>query len=91
MENDAPSGAFFADALEDRKDITDQYEVLGDLPDLVGVSTGEEDRIVEEICNLIEEEGGGMHTIVDLGGPPREDAVRLYHEDLIAGSMAPMR
>ena len=63
MPTDALGSAYFAEALEDRKDITDQYEVLGDLPRLVGVSTNEEDRIVDEIRKLIENDGGGSRPL----------------------------
>ena len=96
MATDEAIGAYFAEALEDRKEITDQYEVLGDLPQLVGVSTHEEDSIVAKIRQLIQEDGGGTTRIQKLSESHSTEAARLYHEDLIGAvdgtdAVAPVR
>jgi len=96
MTTEPSTGGYFADALDGREDITDSYEVLGDLPDLVGVSSGEEDGIVDQIRGLIEGEGGGVGIIRDLSAQAAAEARDLYHSDLIAAvdgtdAVAPLR
>ena len=96
MTNEPLSGRYFADALDGRVDITDSYEVLGDLPSLVGVSSREEDGIVDRIRSLITAEGGGISKIASLAAPAAVDARNLYHSDLIAAvdgtdAVAPLR
>ena len=96
MTNEPSSGRYFADALDGRVDITDNYEVLGDLPSLVDVSSGEEDEIVDRIRRLITTEGGGVSKITSLAEPAAAEARILYHSDLIAAvdgtdAVAPLR
>ncbi|MCY3784358.1 MAG: hypothetical protein OXG79_11300 [Chloroflexi bacterium] len=96
MTTEHLGGRYFADALDGRVDITDSYEVLGDLPNLVGVSSGEEDEIVDQIRRLIQDEGGGVATIGGTAAPATADANNLYHADLIAAvdgtdAVAPLR
>ena len=96
MTSEPSSGRYFADALNGRVDITDRYEVLGDLPSLVDVSSEEEDEIVDRIRSLITTEGGGVHKIADLAATAAVDAGTLYHSDLIAAvdgtdAVAPLR
>ena len=94
--NEPLTNRYFADALAGRVDITDSYEVLGDLPALVGVSAGEEDGIVDRIRSLIEGEGSGLNTIGNLSAAATAEARDLYHSDLIAAvdgtdAVAPLR
>ena len=96
MTTEPSTDRYFADALDGRQDITDSYEVLGDLPSLVGVSSGEEDGIVNQIRSLIEGEGGGVGTVANLSASAAADASALYHSDLIAAvdgtdAVAPLR
>ena len=96
MTNEPPAGRYFADALDGRVDITDSYEVLGDLPGLVGASSEAEDEIVERIRRLLETEGGGVDAIDDRSAPALNGASDLYQADLIAAvdgtdAVAPLR
>lgn len=96
MTNEPPAGRYFADALDGRLDITDSYEVLGDLPGLVGASSDEEDGVVTRIRSLLESEGGGVDTIGVRSAPVAASASDLYHADLIAAvdgtdAVAPLR
>lgn len=83
MPEDAAT-RYFAEALDGSLDISDQYEVLGDIPDLIGVSSSTEETIVANIRKLIEAQRPGIQTIVDIAGPSREHAQYLYHSNLIA-------
>ena len=96
MTSEPLTGRYFADALDGRVDITDSYEVLGDLPSLVDVSSSEEDAIVTRIRELIERDGGGVDGIGSLSVEAAEQARELYHSDLIAAvdgtdAVAPLR
>ena len=96
MTSEPPTSRYFADALDGRMDITESYEVLGDLASLVGVSSGEEDEIVNRIRSLVEGDGGGVDLIADLATATAADACGLYHSDLIAAvdgtdAVAPLR
>ena len=75
---------YFADALAGRQDITDTYLALGDIPDLVGISTQNEDQFVASIRGLIDAEAGGTDTIKAVATPSLTDAAQLYHSNLIA-------
>ena len=75
---------YFADALDGRRDITDTYEILGDLPGLVGVSSENEDQFVAGVRRLIEEQAGGISGIDAIAATAKADAETLYHGNLIA-------
>ena len=81
-----PAGQFryFADALAGREDITNSYEVLGDLPDRVGISTQNEDAFIAIIRNIIENDAGGTSDIASIASPAAVQARDLYHSNLIA-------
>ena len=83
MPEDA-ANRYFAEALDGSLDISGQYEVLGDIPDLIGMSSNTEEAIVTSVRNLIEAQRPGVQTIVDVAGPMRERARHLYHSNLIA-------
>ena len=78
------TGRYFADALDGRHDITDTYLSLGDIPDLVGISTQNEDQFVASIRRLIDAEAGGTDTITTVATHSVADAEELYHSNLIA-------
>ena len=80
---DSP-GRYFADALDGRQDITDSYVVLGDIPELVGISTQNEDQFVANIRKLIDTEAGGTDLIATVAAPSTSEANDLYHRNLIA-------
>ena len=75
---------YFAHALEGRRDITDSYEVLGDIPELVGISSEKEDDFVAIIRNLIETQTDGISSVGELHTPSLSDASSLYRHNLIA-------
>ena len=78
------AGRYFADALEGRQDITDTYEILGDIPALVGISSQNEDQFVAAIRRLIEVETDGISTIRGSAAALKLDARQLYHDNRIA-------
>ena len=84
MASSDQSDKYFADALEGRKDITDFYHVLGDIPGLVGLSAQEENDFVAHIRYLIDNETSGTADIDALAAPRIPDAEALYHNNLIA-------
>ena len=75
---------YFADALNGRQDITDSYEVLGDLPARVGVSTQNEDAFIANIRHIIDNDAGGTSDIGTLAASAARPAEALYHSNLIA-------
>lgn len=75
---------YFAAALQGRRDITDSYEVLGDIPELVGISSQNEDAIVDIIRNMINGQTDGIASISETVAQGVEDARDLYHDNLIA-------
>ena len=76
--------SYFSDAYHNRRDITDSYLALGDIPDLVGISVENEEGIIQAVRRLLVESGGGISKISDLAEPSLEDARDLYEEDRIA-------
>ena len=84
MTSEYQSGHYFADALDGRRDITDTYEILGDIPSLVGISSQNEDQFVANIRRLIEGESGGIGTIGSTAAALKPDARQLYHSNRIA-------
>lgn len=84
MTSQYQPGRYFADALEGRQDITDTYEILGDIPSLVGISSQNEDQFVASIRRLIEGESGGIGTIGSTAAARKLNARELYHSNRIA-------
>lgn len=84
MTTNQQSGQYFSHALEGRKDITDSYVVLGDVPSLVGLSSQNEDELVASIRHLINTETDGINTIDALAASSLTSARELYHNNLIA-------
>ena len=84
MTTSSQSGRYFADALAGRLDITDSYVVLGDLPDLVGVSSQNEDQLVASIRRLIDTQAGGTDSISSVAATTVINAESLYRNNLIA-------
>ena len=80
-----PSGEYpyFAHALSGRQDITDSYEVLGDLPAIIGVSTQNEDAFIANIRRIIDNNTGGTSDIAATAAPATRQAENLYHSNLI--------
>ena len=74
---------YFADALLGRQDITDSYEVLGDLPARVGVSTENEDYFIANIRHIIDNDAGGTSNITATAAPAVRQAEALYHNNNI--------
>ena len=96
MSNASNASRYFADALAGRRDITDTYEVLGDIPGLVGISSENEDRFVADVRRLIETQADSMGDIGLRAAPSKADAESLYHSNLIAAvdgtdAVAPLR
>ena len=75
---------YFTHALNGRQDITDSYEVLGDLPARVGVSTQNEDQFIANIRHIIDHDTGGTLNIAAIAAPAAGHARDLYHRNLIA-------
>ncbi len=75
---------YFAHALSGRQDITDFYEVLGDLPARVGVSTQNEDLFIANIRSIIDNDAGGTSDIATIAATSTKQAENLYHSNLIA-------
>ena len=84
MTTSSQSGHYFADALAGREDITDRYVVLGDLPDLVGISAQNEDHFVTDIRRLIDTQAGGTGSISSVAATHVISAETLYRKNLIA-------
>ena len=84
MTSQPQPNRYFADALDGRQDITDSYEILGDIPALVGISAHVEDEFVAGVRRLIETEGGGASTINSLASRSVAEAEGLYRGNLIA-------
>ena len=84
MTNSSQSGGYFADALNGRVDITNSYQILGDIPGLVSLSSRNEDDLVAHIRRLIDSETDGTDTIDTLATPFTPDVEALYHGNLIA-------
>ncbi len=83
MTTPAEHHPYFADALDGRQDITDSYEVLGDVPDRVGVSTQNEDAFIRIIRGIIDNDAGGTSDIAATALPALGRAKDLYHSNLI--------
>lgn len=84
MANLHSPDSYFADAYQHRRDITDSYLALGDIPNLVGVSAGDELGIIQEVRRLLQQDAGGILKISDIAAVFREKARALYHGDMIA-------
>ena len=84
MTTSNQTGRYFADALAGKQDITDSYLNFGDIPDLVGVSSQNEDQFVANVRRLIENEAGGTDNIGNVASNSVADAADLYHNNLIA-------
>ena len=84
MTSQPTSPNYFSDARQRRLDITDSYLALGDVPDLVGISVENEERIIKAVRRLLVRDGGGISRISRLGEPARQEAQDLYHRDRIA-------
>lgn len=84
MTTSDSTGRYFADALDGRLDITDSYVVLGDIPDLVGISSQNEDQFVASVRRLIDTEADGTDNIATVAAPSVSEAKELYHRNLIA-------
>ena len=84
------SPSYFADAHANRRDITDSYLALGDIPDLVGISLDNDDRIISEMRRKLEGDGGGIEKIHALAAlhalasPNLPAADALYHDNKVA-------
>ena len=78
------SSRYFADALEGRHDITDSYEVLGDIPETIGISSQREDEFVAQIRSIIERLPNGIRAIEELASPFLPNATSLYRSNRIA-------
>ena len=74
---------YFAHALDGRQDITDSYEVLGDLPERVGVSTQNEDYFIANIRHIIDNDAGGTSNISVIAASAIGQAEALYHNNRI--------
>ena len=83
MINQSQPGRYFADALDGRLDITNSYLVLGDIPELVGISSQNEDQLVSAIRRMIESEPGGINGISNLASSSEQEAKSLYHNNRI--------
>ena len=84
MTSQNQTGRYFADALAGRQDITNSYLVLGDIPELVGVSSQNEDRLVAAVRRMIEAETNGINTIRSSATPSVPHAQMLYRSNRIA-------
>ena len=84
MTSQNQPGRYFADALDGRLDITDSYLVLGDIPELVGISSQNEDQLVVAIRRMIEAEPGGINGISTVASASMQEAKSLYHNNRIA-------
>ena len=84
MTTPAGQYPYFAHALSGRQDITDSYEVFGDVPDRVGVSTQNEDAFISIIRDIIVNDAGGTSDIAATAIPAAGLAKNLYHSNLIA-------
>ena len=84
MTTPAEQYPYFAHALNGRQDITDSYEVLGDVPDRVGVSTQNDDSFIDNIRYIIDNDAGGTSDIATVAAPSARQAENLYHSNLIA-------
>ena len=84
MTDRDPTSRYFAHALEGRRDITDTYLNLGDIPELVGISTQAEDRLADSIRELLRTEAGGIEIITITATPSAAKAEHLYRNNLIA-------
>lgn len=84
MTTSSQSSRYFADALAGREDITDHYVVLGDLPELVGISAQNEDDFVTDIRRLIDAHAGGTSRISSVAATQVVSAETLYRKNLIA-------
>ncbi len=84
MTNTDPTGRYFAHALAGRRDITDTYQKLGDIPELVGISTQAEDQLAASIRELIKTETEGIKTIPTAATSSASIAEHLYKNNLIA-------
>ena len=76
--------SYFSHAYHNRRDITDSYLALGDIPDLVGISVENEEGIIQAVRRLLVESGGGISKISNLVESSLEDARDIYQEDRIA-------
>ena len=74
---------YFEHALNGRQDITDSYDVLGDLPIRVGVSTENEDAFIANIRRIIDTDAGGTAGITDIASLAVPQAEHLYRANLI--------
>ena len=84
MTSQNQTSRYFADALDGRLDITDSYLVLGDIPELVGISSQNEDQLVAAIRRMMEAEPNGISRISAAASLSTHHAKRLYHDNKIA-------
>ena len=84
MTSEDNAGRYFVHALEGRRDITDSYEVLGDIPEIIGLSSQREDEFVVQIRSIIENQPNGIRAIEELASPFLSNATSLYHSNQIA-------
>ena len=84
MTTPSQQPAYFAEALRGRENITDSYEVLGDLPARVGVSTQNEDVFIANIRHIIDNDTDGTSDIVAIAARAASRAEQLYHSNRIA-------
>ena len=75
---------YFAQALSGRQDITDSYELLGDLPAKVGISSLNEDAFIASIREIIANDAGGTVNIAVTAAQATNRAESLYHTNRIA-------
>ena len=84
MATETSSSQYFADALRGRLDITERYEVLGDIPNLVGLSQDSDDDIVGQIRAFLQSQQPTIQDLSSLAAPKSADANSLYQQDRIA-------
>ena len=75
---------YFTHALQGQQDITDSYEVLGDIPSIVGVSTQNEDAFIANIRHIIDNDTQGTSDIATTAAPAAQQAASLYLSNHIA-------
>lgn len=84
MTTGAREYPYFEHALNGRQDITDSYEVLGDLPTRIGVSVQNEDAFIANIRSIIDRDAGGTSDIATTAAPAVSRTEDLYRSNLIA-------
>ena len=84
MVTENPASQYFADALRGSVDITDRYEVLGDIPNLLGLSQASDDDIIGQIRDFLESQSPTIQSISTLASSMASNAGYLYKQDRIA-------